>query len=449
MNNIHKTILNDPFMVNCLTSSVYTVKGVPGTSYKINNALNPCITLVRGRLYKFIILTSNDSFFIKTVRTLGNANLYNVGVTGQGATNGFVFFKVPATAPDNLYYQSGSVQSMGGTFNIINPSTNPLITPTPTPTKTRSLVSVTPTPTKTKTPTPTKTTTKTPTPTKTRSLVSVTPTPTKTRLAVTPTPTAGVIDCTNTDCIPLDSWLRSATIVGAGSDSLYCRVVGLLSGAIYAPKDPNGSQALFNGIDGGYNPAFGTPPASFCGSLIWPGGNFTAKGFGYVTSARFIIGENVTFENWEYYYPNQVMGTYKLINVLNDGNVLHLCCPPGSTPIPTPTPSVTPVNTFIYSSHSINIPIGQNTTDYIIPSPLALKRGVNYDININTPTLPFALRLSTNDSNSIVPGTYANDIAAGKLSGTIMFTPNSNTPDTIVYVCTSDISKTGTIQIIN
>ena len=74
---------------------------------------------------------------------------------------------------------------------------------------------------------------------------------------------------------------------------------------------------------------------------------------------------------------------------------------------------------------------------------------MNYDFKLNLSSHPFAIRLNSGDTISEVPGTYNNDATNGKIDGVIMFTPNSSTPNTIVYQCSVHPTMIGTITILN
>ena len=93
-----------------------------GTSaYVIDYQPNPTLTLVRGNTYTFtLVLTGIFPFYIKTIPGTGNVNLYNTGVTNNGASVGTITFTVPQDAPNTLYYSSSTQINMQGTFNIID-----------------------------------------------------------------------------------------------------------------------------------------------------------------------------------------------------------------------------------------------------------------------------------------------------------------------------------------
>jgi hypothetical protein len=106
----------------------FVVTNSNASAYVIDNSPNPTLTLVRGNTYTFtLVLNGIFPFYIKTLASLGNVNLYSSGVTNNGAVTGTVTFVVPQDAPDTLYYSSSTQFNMRGTFNIIDgtPGTGP------------------------------------------------------------------------------------------------------------------------------------------------------------------------------------------------------------------------------------------------------------------------------------------------------------------------------------
>jgi hypothetical protein len=106
---------------NNTTSVEYrvTVKGT--SSWQVNYQSNPTLTLERGNTYTFdLTLTDGRQFYIKTAETFGTTNLYNTGVTNNGASDGLITFTVPQDAPDTLYYVEPTVMNLRGQLNIID-----------------------------------------------------------------------------------------------------------------------------------------------------------------------------------------------------------------------------------------------------------------------------------------------------------------------------------------
>jgi hypothetical protein len=87
----------------------YRVSNAGISSYVIDSRNNPTLSLVRGNTYVFTMnLDGVYPFYIKTAPTTGLSNVYNSGVTNNGAVVGQVTFVVPQDAPDTLYYASAT-----------------------------------------------------------------------------------------------------------------------------------------------------------------------------------------------------------------------------------------------------------------------------------------------------------------------------------------------------
>jgi len=104
------------------TSFNVTAQGM--SSYLIDGAANPTLTLTKGQTYTFNINVSvgmPHPFWITTARGAGDvsSNAFGVGVTGNGASPGTVTFTVPTSAPATLFYQCSFHDPMGGTLNIV------------------------------------------------------------------------------------------------------------------------------------------------------------------------------------------------------------------------------------------------------------------------------------------------------------------------------------------
>jgi hypothetical protein len=99
----------------------YRVSNAGISSYVIDSRNNPTLTLVRGNTYVFTMnLDGAYPFYIKTAPTTGLSNVYNSGVTNNGAVVGQVTFVVPQDAPDTLFYASATQSNMQGTINVTN-----------------------------------------------------------------------------------------------------------------------------------------------------------------------------------------------------------------------------------------------------------------------------------------------------------------------------------------
>ncbi len=88
------------------------------SSYLIDGENNPPITLQRDSTYIFHVSAPGHPFWIKTVSSIGTANAYDAGVTGNGVTQGDLQFTVPGDAPDQLFYDCQFHSPMTGIFTI-------------------------------------------------------------------------------------------------------------------------------------------------------------------------------------------------------------------------------------------------------------------------------------------------------------------------------------------
>ena len=101
-----------------------------GISYTINAQANPPFTLQRGVTYVFLLsgTVSFHPFWIKTNLGgffSGGAGAFSNGVINNGATSGSLTFTVPASAPDQLFYQCGIHPGMAGPLTITDPPAQP------------------------------------------------------------------------------------------------------------------------------------------------------------------------------------------------------------------------------------------------------------------------------------------------------------------------------------
>lgn len=94
------------------------------SSYIINGANDPLLTLTRGETYTFNVQVSSHPFWITTAIGADDvqANQWSLGVTNNGASPGTVTFVVPETAPATLFYQCGFHEPMNGQLNIVSPA---------------------------------------------------------------------------------------------------------------------------------------------------------------------------------------------------------------------------------------------------------------------------------------------------------------------------------------
>jgi hypothetical protein len=98
----------------------FTVEAVGAQDYTINGAPDPGIVLQRGKTYTFAVNTSGHPFYIKTVQGAGTLNVFATGVTGNGVEIGTLTFAVPASAPNQLFYQCSVHNAMSGAITMVN-----------------------------------------------------------------------------------------------------------------------------------------------------------------------------------------------------------------------------------------------------------------------------------------------------------------------------------------
>lgn len=104
--------------------STYTVQLVPegdNNAYLFSpNGLtrNPTLTLYRGQTYNFNIISPNNPFSFKSLRSSGELDRYTEGVTQNSVTNGNITFTVPVDAPDVLFYVSEVDINVGGLIKV-------------------------------------------------------------------------------------------------------------------------------------------------------------------------------------------------------------------------------------------------------------------------------------------------------------------------------------------
>jgi hypothetical protein len=106
----------------------FTVTNNGMSSFVVNGANNPQLTLVRGQTYTFSVTVFGHPFWIVTARGASDVgtNAFADGVTNNGASGdtsspGIVTFTVPASAPPTLFYQCAFHDPMGGTLSIVSP----------------------------------------------------------------------------------------------------------------------------------------------------------------------------------------------------------------------------------------------------------------------------------------------------------------------------------------
>jgi len=82
---------------------------------------NPVIKLYRGQTYKFIISSPSNPISIKTARSTGIDDRYEIpGIDSYGVESGVITMTIPVNSPNVLYYQSETDVNLGGLFEIYN-----------------------------------------------------------------------------------------------------------------------------------------------------------------------------------------------------------------------------------------------------------------------------------------------------------------------------------------
>jgi hypothetical protein len=99
---------------NSQTLGSSTAYRFSGLGISESNQDNPTIYLRRGETYIFNVNAQHHPFYIKTANTTGTSDMYDTGVTNNGASVGTVKFIVPHDAPETLYYQCSNHAAMGG-----------------------------------------------------------------------------------------------------------------------------------------------------------------------------------------------------------------------------------------------------------------------------------------------------------------------------------------------
>lgn len=104
-------------------ATTFVVTNVDFQNFLINGLPDPDLTLVRGETYQFDLqgVPAFHPFFIKTIQSVGSANTYDDGVSGNGASGeSDIMFAVPENAPDQLFYNCGNHAAMTGNISIID-----------------------------------------------------------------------------------------------------------------------------------------------------------------------------------------------------------------------------------------------------------------------------------------------------------------------------------------
>jgi hypothetical protein len=97
----------------------YQVTNNSASGYVIDGSTNPTLNLLRGFTYFLNINASGHPFWIQTTSGAYSAgNVYNTGVTNNGASVNLITFTIPYNAPATLYYVCQFHSVMRGIINI-------------------------------------------------------------------------------------------------------------------------------------------------------------------------------------------------------------------------------------------------------------------------------------------------------------------------------------------
>lgn len=127
---VSATVANNNIHVSALSveSNQFLIENNADTHYKIDGVNNGDIHVMRGRTYRFQMNAPGYPFWITTVYGGYVAeNVYNTGITHNGEDYGAIYFTVPDTAPENLYYVNQYFPAMKGNIRVSDLITNATI----------------------------------------------------------------------------------------------------------------------------------------------------------------------------------------------------------------------------------------------------------------------------------------------------------------------------------
>ena len=102
------------------TQEVFEVRPVSG-GYLIGGVKNPDIVVRRGSAYIFDLQIPGHPFHLQTSGPgFSSANRFSPGFSGSGKTSGRFVWTVPASAPDQLYYQCQFHRAMHGLITVLD-----------------------------------------------------------------------------------------------------------------------------------------------------------------------------------------------------------------------------------------------------------------------------------------------------------------------------------------
>ncbi len=117
LRNENSTTLNESHRS---TQEVFEVRPVSG-GYLIGGVKNPDIVVRRGSTYIFDLQIPGHPFYLQTSGPgFSSANRFTTGFSGSGQTSGRFAWTVPASAPDQLYYQCQFHRAMHGLITVLD-----------------------------------------------------------------------------------------------------------------------------------------------------------------------------------------------------------------------------------------------------------------------------------------------------------------------------------------
>lgn len=106
---------------NASDSYMYSDSNEVGVAYAIDGDVGKVLSLERGKKYEFELGAGVDPFhplYLGRTAKGQQTDPFENGVENAESTTGSVFFTVPTSAPDSLFYQCGNHVYMGGKMMI-------------------------------------------------------------------------------------------------------------------------------------------------------------------------------------------------------------------------------------------------------------------------------------------------------------------------------------------
>jgi len=101
------------------TTQSYSVTSQDTSFFLLNGAQNLAITASVGTVLTFNVNAPGHPFWIQTTPGIGMVNVFNNGVTGNGAQVGTVTLTITSSTPSTLYYQCQFHTPMVGTITVV------------------------------------------------------------------------------------------------------------------------------------------------------------------------------------------------------------------------------------------------------------------------------------------------------------------------------------------